>query len=225
MKNSSLCRIVALAALALLSAWPSSAEDRAVRIPVGGACAAVYVECGPGARFSYQSCACVPETSFRGGSYCPAVECASGERMNRTTCSCMPDDRGFHGYEKFGSDLRDSVNSGNQGSAAAMLAARFDGLASGAGASAPAVAAYAGVPSAAGSAKPGFVALGRNTRTQGAKFVTAGLSSEVLAEAQRRAEAAARAAEEALRRNAERDQTAESKEKYGGCRMKGTCGK
>lgn len=213
MKTTSLCRVSALAALALLSAWPSSAEDRAVRIPVGGACASVYVECGPGARFSYQSCACVSESAV--GNHCPAVECGSGERMNRTTCRCMPDDsRDFHGYEKFGADLRDSVNSGNQGSAAAMLSARFDGLTSAAGASAPAVAAYAATPRVAGSANPKL------------------LNSEGSRAARIEAAAVKAIEDNLLKRGVAGEgracgewRTRPPVGRYGGCRRKGTCGK
>lgn len=41
MKSSSLRRMYTFAAPLLLAAWPSLAEDRAARIPSGGACTAV----------------------------------------------------------------------------------------------------------------------------------------------------------------------------------------
>lgn len=72
----------------------------------------------------------------------------------------------------------------------------------------------------------GLMALRVDEETQGAKFITVGAKEDAaIALAIALAEKAARAAEEAARRYAERDQTEESKKKYGGCRMNNTCPK
>lgn len=149
MKSPSLRRISALVALAVLFTGTSHAESAAGFAPTGKVCASIYVDCVPGARFSAQTCSCVPESDP--GNICPALDCGRGQSMNRMTCRCTPDGDGdFHTYEKFGADLRDAVGSGNQGSAGAMLSARFDGLASAGDTGAPVVAAYAAAPSVAG---------------------------------------------------------------------------
>lgn len=147
MKSPSLRRNSVLVALAVLFARTSHAESSAGFAPTGKVCASIYVECVPGARFSAQTCSCVPESDR--GNICPALDCGEGQRMNRMTCRCTPDGD-FHTYEKFGAELRDAVGSSNQGSAGAMLSARFDGLASAGDAGAPVVAAYAAASSVSG---------------------------------------------------------------------------
>lgn len=72
----------------------------------------------------------------------------------------------------------------------------------------------------------GLLTLRGDAQTQEAKFVTVGLREDaIIAAAQAAAAAAAAAAEKAAEEYVNRDRTEESKEKYGGCRMKGTCEK
>lgn len=98
MKILSLCRIGAIAALAALSAPPSHAGEGIVRDRM---CAAVPVECRPGARFSYETCRCVPQ--FDENKICPALDCGRGRSMNRTTCACMLDEsRDYRPYNALG---------------------------------------------------------------------------------------------------------------------------
>lgn len=84
-----------------------------------------------------------------------------------------------------------------------------------------------GAPVAAGewSYSPRPVLAASRPRERGAKFVNAGLSSDAIEAARKKAEQLAREAERAAREIAERDRQDEAKKKYGGCRMKGTCPK
>lgn len=80
-------------------------------------------------------------------------------------------------------------------------------------------------PSSRRDEPAGISTLGGDREGHGAKFITVSVGGAAAEEALRRAAEAARKAEEALRRHAERDQTEESKQKYGGCRMNNTCPK
>lgn len=246
MKPSSLRRIGAYMALAVLSAAAAQRAAAAV------SCSPAYTDCAQGFRLVPGSCQCVPEYSQ--AKYCPALACEPGQRMNFQTCRCAgAPSEDYRPYEKLGADLRDAVGSGDSVTlgvaaiTASVAEGKLDDAAQGleglfSGAATPAASAFAVSASAKENpnpptifypdAKPATPAagkrkeIGHDVPRPPILLVDCGDSNGCRSETGKIVEDATGWIFKGIeKRIEEHDYTKDSRETYGGCRMKGTCSK